>query len=285
MIWSVTSKDEYEHYGITPVFKFYQEALGKENVKLAIIEEDDGLDFVLEDDVVLLRTASEPIIDTIRKKGIRSTAERFSLYERVRDKKTLAEFLASQGVVVPRQYSLSEVEDGKAYFVKPRFGSDSFGISQNSICHTKEQVAKQVSLLDAEFGKDVVIEDYIEGVDCTVSCITNGDEPLVAAMKVENDERGGIQTRKCKVEYDEYCSALTNASLKGAALNIFTLLGVESHARIDFRQNAEGQHYMIDVNLMPGLGPIDHLAKSFLLCKNMSYIDTLIAIVGTAKQK
>ena len=54
MIWSIVSKDEMDNYGTSNVFKFYREALGRESIKLAVVDETDSLDFVSEDDIVLL---------------------------------------------------------------------------------------------------------------------------------------------------------------------------------------------------------------------------------------
>lgn len=87
MIWSITSKEEMENYGISSVFKYYREALGKDNVKLAVVDENDKLDFLQKEDVALLRTASESLIKTIRAKGVKTTAEDFSKYELVRIRK------------------------------------------------------------------------------------------------------------------------------------------------------------------------------------------------------
>lgn len=285
MIWSVTSKDEMESYGISSVFKYYQEALGKENCQLAVVDEDDSLDFVSKSDVVLLRTASEKLIDTIETKKMKSTAESFSLYEQVKDKKNLAELMSSHGILVPKQYLLSDIEEDKKYFVKPRFGSDSFGIDENSICQSKAEVASQIEYLQNELKREAVVEDYIAGDECTVTCIRiNGtEELLVCPLQIECDETGGIQTRDCKVGYKECCLPLNDDGLKKTAISIFNILGVSSHVRIDFRRAADGRYYMIDVNLMPGLGPLDHLAKSCLLCKNMSYIDALKAVIASAK--
>ena len=50
MIWSITSKEEMENYGISSVFKYYREALGKDNVKLAVVDENDKLDFLQKEE-------------------------------------------------------------------------------------------------------------------------------------------------------------------------------------------------------------------------------------------
>lgn len=185
---------------------------------------------------------------------------------------------------MPKQCSLSELEDNKEYFVKPRFGSDSFGVNGNSICRSKEEVASQVEYLQNELKREAIIEDYIYGEECTVTCIRNHEtgELLVCPIRIDCNKTGGIQTRECKVGYEECCSALNDEKLKRAAVIIFNLLEIKSHARIDFRRGVDGRYYMIDANLMPGLGPLDHLAKSLLLCRNMSYIDTLKAVIASA---
>ena len=104
MIWSITSKKEMEELNTPSVFRYYQEALGRENIQLAVVDETDNLDFIDKEDVVLLRTASELLINTIRKKGVRTTAEDFSKYELVRDKAKLARWLTMNGIRVPHQY-------------------------------------------------------------------------------------------------------------------------------------------------------------------------------------
>lgn len=288
MIWSIVSKKEMEGFGTSPVFRFYREALGKDNIQLAIVDEDDPLDFVKEDDIVLLRTASEEIINTIRKKGIKSTAEDYSAYKAANDKAALSARLASVGIVVPTQYTLDEVEKGRKYFVKPCFGSDSMGISKASICTSKAAVIKQVLKIKRELKDSALIEEFIDGVDCTIACARVGKEFLTCAIDVECDETEGIQTRECKVGFKEYCSPVYGEQLdemREIASKIFVLLGIKHHARIDFRRGKDGKLYVIDINLLPGLGPLDHFAKCFTLSKRISYWEVMNMIVGTATKE
>ncbi len=283
MIWAIVSKEEMEGFGTSPVFRFYREVLGKDNIRLAVVEENDELDFVGLDDVILLRTASKSLLQTIERKHIKSTAERFEAYEIIKDKAGLAVFLQDKEIQVPRQFSIDDVEDGKTYFVKPRFGSDSFGITIHNICKTKADVKFQVMRLK-ELGYESVIEEFIEGMDCTVACCCPYEgEILTAAIEVECEETEGIQTRDCKVGFKECCSAVEDSEeLESVAKEVFNALGLDHHARIDFRRDKDGNVYVIDVNLLPGLGPIDHFAKCFLLAKNFSYADTMKMLVVSA---
>ena len=91
MIWAIVTKDEMENYKIPPVFRYYREVLGKDNINLAVVDGADPLDFVAWDDIVLLRSANERLIDTIHARGLLSTAEQSNVYHLVRDKKQFCE--------------------------------------------------------------------------------------------------------------------------------------------------------------------------------------------------
>ena len=296
MIWAIVTKDEMQDCQTSPVFRFYREALGKENIRLAIVDENDQLDFVACDDVVILRTGSKNLTSTIERNGIKSTAEKYDAYVLVKDKALLSECLKHLSLKVPGHHSLSDVEDGKTYFVKPRYGSDSIGITTYCICRSKKDVYEQTIRLRDELLQDAVIEDFIDGVDVTVSCCIiptrNNDgnsvavpEIFTASVMVECEETEGIQTRECKVGFKEYCSPLVGKSKEKAenmAKRICMYLGIKHHARMDFRLGYDEELYLIDINLLPGLGPIDHFAKSFLLCHNLSYVDTIKMLVNSA---
>ncbi len=287
MIWSLVTNEEMIGFGTTPVFKFYREAIGANNIELAVVHEKDSLDFVSNSDVVILRSANKNLIDTIRRKRITSTAEDFLSYEFIKDKAVLGKFLNRNDVKIPFQYSIDEVTDGKVYFVKPRYGSDSKGISNANICRSKKEVETQVDRISKELLQESVIEDFIIGIDCTVSCAYNSlyDSFVASAIEIETDGRDNVQTRECKVGYQELCKPMSereSQKLIEIAKRIFSLVGLKHHARIDFRKNCYGQYFAIDVNAMPGLGPLDHFAKSMLLTRNLSYRDTLKMVIDSA---
>lgn len=279
MIWMVITKVEMQD-GVSHNFKFNREALGKDNIKLAVVDETDKLDFVNSGDVIISRTTNHILLQTIKQKGVPTTAEDRMVYESVKDKVGIAIKMKSKGIKVPTQCSVNEVEYGKTYFVKPRFGNDSFGISERSICKSKLQVKSQVEYLRAN-NFEPIIEEFIDGVDCTVA-LWKDDVVHTCAIEVECPETNGIQTRDCKTGFKEHCVALNDKNVRDIAKDIFTILGIKHHARIDFRRDNMGFYYVIDVNLLPGLGPIDHFAKCLLLSANISYIDAMKVIVNSA---
>lgn len=288
MIWSIVSKSEMEGYKIPHVFQYYSEVIGKENVSLAVVDDNDPLAFVHEDDIVLLRTANRNIIENIKKRGAMTTAEDFETYDLVQDKRTFNDFLRTTCLIqTPRNFQLTEVVDGRSYFVKPRFGSESFGITSKCICLKKTEIVEQIERIERETNQASIIEEYIDGVDCTVACYyaPEKNDVMVHPILVENEEIGGIQTHKGKFDYNEYCSALTGKVGERAceiSKEVFRLVGIKHHARIDYRITNDGQLYLIDVNLLPGLGPSAHFSKCLLLTENISYRDTIKAILNSA---
>lgn len=282
MIWSIVHTPEMQD-GTTPIFRFYQEVIGKENIRLAVVDEDDRLDFVSKDDMVLVRTANRRLWKTICSKMVRSTLEDQWAYELAEDKASLSGYLSDRGIRVPRQFGINDIVDGDTYFVKPRFGSDSKGISDLSVCRSKKDVARQIAMISKDFGQDAVIEEFVDGFDCTVSCWQDEGSVQTVAIGIEcNGSAGGIQTFDGKLNIEEYCYPINDREVEHIARTVFSLMKIKHCARIDFRGDKSGRYYLIDVNLMPGLGPLAHFPKSLLLARNMSYRDAINAVISSA---
>ena len=268
--------------GSQHVFRFNEEALGKDNIKLAVVDENDDLSFVKPSDTVISRTFNAALIERIKATGANNTAEKYSAYLLVRDKIALSYYLRKNGVLVPNHYTIEQVPERGVYFVKPRFGQDSFGITKDCICQSRCEVAHQVKRILKELHQDSIIEDFIDGSECTVSCVFDGRNVKTYTIEMDCSKSGGIQTYQSKDNYEEYCSALHDDKLSSIASNVFSILGLKHHARMDFRRDNKGNYYLIDINLLPGLGPLGDYAKCLLLSGNISYIDALKSIVNSA---
>ncbi|MBD5319369.1 MAG: ATP-grasp domain-containing protein [Bacteroides sp.] len=287
MIWSVVSKAEMEGSPISPVFKYYKEVLGKNNISLAVIDEKDPLDFVKNGDVVFLRDTYKSIIDTIHKRGFVSTAEKYEQYRLVGDKFELWRKLEKHNIPMPSQITFNDICDGDRYFVKPRHGTDSLGIDEHNICSSVSEVMCQIKKISELLNDDSVIEEYIDGIDCTVACYRTPNPSIIKChpIEVHCDTIGGVQTYKGKFDCDEYCcvpDSHTANRLIDICKIIFEVLGISHYARIDFRKKSNGEVYLIDINLLPGPGPVDHFAKCLLLTENISYRDSMLAMINSA---
>lgn len=285
MIWMVITKAEMEDRTQHHVFCHNEEALGRENIRLVSVDEDDPLTFVEPGDIIFSRTFNKRLLGTISKLGVANTAEDYLTYRLVKDKLVVSSILGMEGITVPKIYSIDEVYEGKTYFVKPRFGEDSLGITTSCICNTKEQIITQKERIQCELHQDSLIEEFVEGVDCTVACYVDKGMVVTRAIGIEIKEKGGIQTHKGKFNFAEYCYKLPSdesEKVKSISSQVFSLLKIKHHARIDFRKNDNGEFFLIDINLLPGLGPLAHFQKCLLLDGNKSYVDSLMFMVNSA---
>lgn len=285
MVWSIVSKDDMSGSKTPPVFGYYRDAIGGEGCRLAVVEEDDPLEFVGKDDTVLLRTVSSPLIDAIRRRGALTTAEDFGKYRLAGDKVMAGEFLRSQGIPSPDVFGLREIKDGEMYFVKPRFGSDSVGVTSESVCRTADDVAKVCGRLSGA-GLEPVVQRFLDGEEYTVACLdASGLRTFPAGVSCE--ATGGVQTYAGKYGYSETHSPVggdTARSLNEMAASVFRAMGIRHHARIDFRSDGRGNMYVIDVNLIPGLGPDGDLAGCLRVAGGVSYADAIRMVVDTASR-
>lgn len=285
MIWSLVTNEDMNSYGTSPVFGFYSEVLGRDNVKLAVVDDDDSLDFVSAEDTILLRTASRGLVHTIEKKGLKSTAEFYPLYELTNDKKTLSDYLAFKGIGVPRQYHLDEVKDGNRYFVKPRYGNESKCISENSVCSTIDEVIRQVSIIKETLNQDAVIEEFIDGVESTSALVCIDGNVSSCSIDIEFGGKHGIQTKECKSGFLGYCKEVPvefRNRVNAVARDVFKTLHIHHHARIDMRRDKDGNVFVIDVNLLPGLSPIGLFSRSYSVSLRASYWFVINSILSTA---
>lgn len=263
MIWSIVSKEEMKGCN-SPTFSFYEEALGESNIQLAVVDEIDRLSFVQENDIVLLRTASKQLIDTIRKKGVKTTAENYNTYYLAKDKVKVSRFLHSFGICVSENVSINRLENRKTYFVKPRFGSDS-DASTLMVCRSKEEVEEHVEKIRKTCKQDSIIELYLSGPEYTVACV---------------NRKGDIESYPIDISGNVICYD-KRQELNLMAKRVFLVLGIKHHARIDFRSDDIGNLYVIDVNLIPSLGVKDKWYRCFQEA-GFSYKDSLCYVINSA---
>lgn len=275
-------------------WNYIKEQMKGQAVLLSVSDEKDPLlDDITSCDVVVSQTTNEAIIRRISEIGCRHTCETQDVITLCTDKEALMRVLGEIGIKHPKSYSLDEVEDGKVYFVKPVMGYESRYVDEKSVCHGRAEVEARCRFLHEEAKKhgeefEPMIEDYVEGQECTIAVFDTqlGFRYFPIIVHLNNDS--GIMTDRAKADIDEWCEPLTMYAHQAAemAKAVMQTTGCEHYMRIDFRADMEvGDVYLIDVNLYPGLGPMDHLCKCTSLCDNMSYGDTLRMIIDTAKRK
>lgn len=221
------------------------------------------------------------------------------------DKQLTKLVLAQHGIPTPRW---AFVERGAALraddwrfpvIVKPNFEGSSMGISEDSIIEDPDELAARVDQRLAEFPSGVLVEEFIVGRDITT--------PLLAAAAPET---GGVLTSVAYCYFDEVIrtrkypiydyamkqgghrelylvapapiSDATAAEIQRLARTCFRVLGVRDLGRIDWRVDADGRPWLLEINALPSLQPDSSLYMSAALHGLTSIEAVLGAVIDGA---
>jgi D-alanine-D-alanine ligase len=154
----------------------------------------------------------------------------------------------------------------------------SLGISQSSVVHDDEALAKQVEHVHQEVGTDALVEQYIEGRELYVGVLGNHqlqvlpvwemlfekmpDDMLpIATAKVKFDtkyqKKYGIDTRAATDLTPEI-----QANIERICKRVYRALNMSGYARLDLRLRADGRVFVLEANANPNLAFGEDLAEA-----------------------
>lgn len=155
-------------------------------------------------------------------------------------------------------------------FVKPNAEGSSKGITCKSLVKNERELREMVSFILKRYKQPVLVEEFLEGREFTVSLLGNPPKvlPLVEVMFdclppdvprfdcyevkwIWDSPNSGIETVKCPAEVDP---ALLK-KIQKIAVDSFNVLGCLDFCRIDIRLDKKGIPNVLDVNPLPGLIP------------------------------
>jgi D-alanine-D-alanine ligase len=164
------------------------------------------------------------------------------------------------------------LDPGARVIVKPVWEHGSLGLDESSVMRGSE-AAVAIELRNSRWGTEHFAETFIEGREFNLALIegTSGIEALpIAEIVFESfdarapkivgydakwapDSEAYIGTpRRFGLECDEPELAVW---LRQLALSCWTLFGLSGYARVDFRVDAKGQPFILEVNMNPCLSP------------------------------
>ncbi|MEA4911016.1 MAG: ATP-grasp domain-containing protein [Oscillospiraceae bacterium] len=190
------------------------------------------------------------------------------------DKALTKRIVAGEGVRCPASVLLTDGDTRAArplrfpLIVKPNAEGSSKGISDVSIVETPQALEALVRRSCSVYRESMLAEEYIEGREFTVGLLGNDDALRVfppMEIRYRKPTQGGyhVYSYSVKQNYREYVEYICPAPLTprqtqemtGAARRAFEALGCRDFARADFRMDAQGELYFIEINPLPGLAP------------------------------
>jgi D-alanine-D-alanine ligase len=186
--------------------------------------------------------------------------------------------------------------------IKPNFGDSSFGITQDSVVATPEDLLSALAQVRDRFGYDqpVLVEAFLPGKDLSVGLIGNPpsdyrflpiveedysqlpqDLPKICGYEAKWDPESPYwHLRSVKAELP----VQTAAAIHSACLRLFERLECRDYVRFDWRMDSQGQPRLLEVNPNPGWCWDGHLAKMAAL-DGLDYPQMLVEILQTAERR
>jgi hypothetical protein len=141
-------------------------------------------------------------------------------------------------------------------FIKPAKAGDSLGVDQHSLVQNKDDLLQKISEVLPEYPQ-LIAEEYIEGREFTVLIAANPDGITSRTFKpVEYIFPEGYAFKTYQLKTSELhpdanipCSdPAIEKELRRAAELIFKGFNGKGYARLDFRMNAKGEIFFLEIN-------------------------------------
>lgn len=179
------------------------------------------------------------------------------------DKITSKVLFQANGVATPRYWSFfseDQIPDDIPFpvIVKPKMEAVSMGIE---VVYDMDRLHQAVKTLVKEYSQQVLVEEFIPGREFAVGLLGNGDPEVLPIVEFDMEgDPNAIQTygEKMKKPKEKICPAQVDAATaeKMAELTkaASRALGLYDFCRADFRMDADGNLYVLELNSMASLG-------------------------------
>ena len=163
-------------------------------------------------------------------------------------------------------------------FVKPSHAGDSLGVDDRSLVQSEPELRAKVNSLLADYD-ELLVEEFIDGREFTVLVMASAEEHAEcrAFLPVEYQFPEGMRFKTYALKTSELHPranvpvrdpALAER-LKDSARRIFTAFGGVGYARLDFRMDATGALYFLELNFTCSVfyakdaeGSADHILRA-----------------------
>ncbi|MBO6574174.1 MAG: hypothetical protein JJ896_02060 [Rhodothermales bacterium] len=146
-------------------------------------------------------------------------------------------------------------------FVKPRFEGTAKGIRPSSVVSDAGSLAREVAHIHATYDQDALVETFVQGggeyTVAVVGCPPQALPKLQRAVDPDTGigshalERHGVEgwTLEGSIDPD------LEEEMQVMSLQVFRALGCRDFARVDFRVDANGTPWFLEINPLPTFAP------------------------------
>lgn len=162
-------------------------------------------------------------------------------------------------------------------FVKPRYEGSAKGLDEHSKVQDAAELARQVTHVTSAYRQDALVEAFVEGSEFTVAIVGHDPPRALPVLQRAVCAESGIGLHvlerpdlaaptagpsSAATERTDRPWALPGtltpeleAQLKQDALTVFRKLECRDFARLDFRVDADGRPWFLEINPLPTFAP------------------------------
>lgn len=197
------------------------------------------------------------------------------------DKPAVKERLLKKRIPTPcwQVFRGDEILDWDCFpaIVKPAYEHFSFGITQEAVVQTRQELARRVAHVAETYRQPVLVEDFIDGREFHISVVGNGrlkvfpiaemdfsaiQEPSARLCTYDSKfEPASLDYQMIQVRLPADLSPEEKQQLEAVSIAAFRATNCRDYARLDIRQR-NGTFYVLDVNPNADLSPDTSLALS-----------------------
>lgn len=183
---------------------------------------------------------------------------------------------------------------------KPSRQDASLGINSQSVCHTVEQLERQVRYVHEIYEQEVLVEEYLDGREFNVSVIGDQDpevlavgeidfsglpedEPRIVSYRAKWDEESPMFSSTIPICPANIPKRLENR-IKQIAVRSYQCIGCRDYARVDMRTDTRGGINVLEVNPNPDISPRAGFARA-ARAAGYSYSEMILRITGAAIER
>ncbi len=171
---------------------------------------------------------------------------------------------------------------GGKVMVKPANEGSSIGMSAASTVAGLEQAIAAALQYDSE----ILVERWINGREFTIAML-NGQVLPVVEMRTPRafyDYEAKYQANSTEYLCPAPLSAGQTAAMQDTALKAFNAVGASGWGRVDMMLDSSGQHYLLEVNTVPGMTE-KSLVPMAAKAAGLSFQQLVLAILTQANGK
>ncbi len=183
--------------------------------------------------------------------------------------------------------------------IKPRSEDASHGLSEKSVVHDYDSLAKQVEFISNLYGGDALVEEFVDGREFNATAFGNEDLLVLPISEITFALPSNLpRVLTFDAKWNEnslyfsgtkaVCPADINTATKQAiaqtVLKVFRLFGCSGYARVDMRLDKNGKVNVIEVNPNPDISPGTGAARQ-AAAYGMTYPEFIDKIVELALEK